>query len=70
MQNYQVNPDTGEIIEVIQRMKEKHEYVDKEGTKWKRVFTSPGATIDTQVDVFSSKEFVYGNFSSFHLWIE
>ena len=52
------HPDTGEIVEVIQRMKDKHEYVDEEGTEWKRVFTSPGATIDTQVDPFSNTQFV------------
>ena len=52
------HPETGEIIEVLQRMKDKHEYVDEKGIEWRRIFTSPGATIDTQVDPFSKSQFV------------
>jgi hypothetical protein len=52
------HPKTGEIIELVQRMKEEHKYTDEEGVRWKRVYTSPGATIDTHINNFSNKEFV------------
>jgi predicted nucleic acid-binding Zn ribbon protein len=48
------NPNTGEVIEVMQSMKEKHEYTDSEGVKWNRVFLNPNASIDTKIDPFRS----------------
>ena len=35
------HPSKEEYIEIIQGMNDKHEFTDKEGVKWKRVFTSP-----------------------------
>jgi predicted nucleic acid-binding Zn ribbon protein len=51
------HPETGEIIEAVQRIKEPHIFTDDEGTKWQRIFTSPNAAIDTKIDPFSSKDF-------------
>lgn len=52
------NPKTNETVEVFQSMSEKHEYFDKEGLKWDRVFTMPQASFDSQIkDPFNSKEF-------------
>lgn len=51
------NPNTGEVIEVMQSMKDKHEYVDSEGVKWDRVFLNPNASVDTKIDPFSQKDF-------------
>ena len=51
------HPETGEIIDVIQPMNEKHEYVDKYGLKYNRVYYSPNMAIDSQFDAFSSKDF-------------
>lgn len=44
------NPKTGETIDVLQSMSEKHEYFDQEGLEWKRVFQVPNASIDSQID--------------------
>lgn len=52
------NPDTEEYIEVIQTMVEDHVYFDSEGLEWKRVFTVPNASIDSQIDPNSSKQFI------------
>ena len=51
------HPESGEIIEVIQKIKERHAYIDEEGVKWNRVFTAPNTNVDTNIDPFSSKEF-------------
>ena len=50
------HPETGEIKEVFQGMNDVHQY-EEENVKFKRVFTVPQASIDTQVDPFSSKDF-------------
>jgi hypothetical protein len=54
------NTETNEFCEIVQRMNEPHEYFGKDGgeSSWKRVFTSPNASIDSHVDPFSSKQFV------------
>ena len=41
------NPETQEVIEVMQSMKADHVYVDDNGLKWERVFTVPNAAIDS-----------------------
>ena len=51
------NPKTGETVEVIQGMKDRHTFIDDQGVEWVRVFSVPNATIDTQVDPFSPKSF-------------
>ena len=51
-------PKTKEIVEIVQKMSDPHEYTDEEGVKHKRVYTLPNASIDTQIDPFSSREFV------------
>ena len=53
-----IHPETGDQVEVFQGMKEKHEFVDNEGTQWKRVFTVPQASMDTKIDPFSSHKFI------------
>lgn len=52
------NPETEEYIEVVQTMLEDHVYFDSDGLEWKRVFTIPNASIDSQIDPYSSKEFI------------
>ena len=51
------HPITSEEIDVIQGMNDKHEYTDEDGVKWKRVFYSPEASIDSAIDPFSSQSF-------------
>ena len=43
--------------EVFQTMKEPHVYFE-DGIEWKRVFTVPQASFDTNVDAFSKKQFI------------
>ena len=52
------NPETGELKDVVQTMSEDHVYFDESGLEWKRVFTSPNASIDTKVDPWSRNSFV------------
>lgn len=51
------NDETGEVKEVLQSMKDKHEYFE-DGVQWRRIFTIPTASIDTRIDPFSANEFV------------
>lgn len=39
------HPETKQQIELKQTMTDKHEYIDKHGVKWNRVFDSPSAQI-------------------------
>ena len=52
------HPDSGEVIEVFQKMKAKHVYVDSDEVEWDRVFVAPNAAIDTKIDASSSEDFV------------
>ena len=52
------HPSTEETIEIIQGMNEDHSYTDAHGTKWNRLFTTPNASFDTQVDPFSSSDYL------------
>jgi hypothetical protein len=52
------HPEQEEYTEVFQTMMEDHVYFDSEGLEWKRVFTTPNMSIDSQIDPYSSKEFV------------
>lgn len=53
------NPKTNKVIEVIQSVHDKHEYIDKNGLKWQREFTIPHMSIDAvNIDPFNSKDYV------------
>ena len=45
-----IHPETKEVVDVVQSMKDDHIYVDASGTEWERVWSVPQASIDTQVD--------------------
>lgn len=51
------NPNSGEIVEVMQAMNDKHIYIDESGLKYRRLYSSPNMAIDSQFDAFSSKDF-------------
>ena len=53
-----INEKTNEVKEILMSMKEKHEYVDKTGYKWKRIFENPCVSFDTKINPFSEKDFV------------
>ena len=53
------HPETEELIEVVQNMKDEHVYIDDVGTQWSRVFTSPNAAMDScELDPYSSSDFI------------
>jgi hypothetical protein len=55
------NIETGEVVEVVQTMTEKHEYSGINGDEkglWRRVFVNPSLSTDTKVDPFDQKSFV------------
>ena len=51
------NPDTGEVVQILQGMNDKHEYSEN-GVKFQRVFTVPNATIDDNIDPDSAQAFI------------
>jgi hypothetical protein len=51
------HPETEEVKEVFQKMNDEHTYFE-EGVEWKRVWTVPQAAIDSNVDVFSERDFM------------
>jgi predicted nucleic acid-binding Zn ribbon protein len=52
------NPETEEIVEIVQSMNEKHSFFDEKGLEYKRVYTVPSSSIDSKIDPFSSSDFV------------
>jgi len=49
---------TGKVSEIVQKMDDKHEAFAEDGYKLDRIFTKPRASVDTQVDPNSSKDFI------------
>jgi hypothetical protein len=52
------NPETGEVVDILQTMNEEHSYTDQNGLKWKRVYQIPNASVDSQIDPNSSTAFI------------
>lgn len=52
------NPETNELIEVVQSMKEEHVFFDKNGLEWKRVFMPSQLNTEGTIDPWSNKDFV------------
>ena len=50
------NPETGEVIRVVQSISEEHTY-SEEGVEFDRVFTVPNMSIDAAADPFSAEQF-------------
>lgn len=50
------HPESGEVVELVQTMSEKHEF-EKDGVKWNRLFTPLQMNFDVKVDPFSAKDF-------------
>ena len=50
------HPETGEQVVVLQSVHEEHVY-EIEGVEYNRVYTVPNASIDTQIDPHSAKDF-------------
>lgn len=51
------HPKTKRRIVIFQKMNDPHEYTDKKGVSWNRVWEKPMASIDTKIDEFSESSF-------------
>jgi len=53
------HPTDGKTICLIQRINDKHEYIDAKGVKWNRIFTAPQINAQEKLSVNSTeKDFV------------
>lgn len=52
------HPKKEKYIEIVQGMNEVHEFFDKSGTKWERVFDIPNYSIDSKLDPHNPNDFV------------
>ena len=54
------HPDSGEVIEINQRISDQHEYTDESGGSWNRVFTVPHTRVPnmTRADANSEEDFI------------
>ena len=55
------HPTTQEVLELVQKIADPHEYVDGKGVKWHRVFTVPHASVPmlSTIDPNSAQDFTY-----------
>jgi len=54
-----IHPETEETIEVVQKMRDDHFYIDENGLEWERVWHSPCASVDsTNINPESKKDFM------------
>lgn len=51
------HPETQKVIEVVQKVHDKHELIDQDGVKWDRIWTIPSASVGTKIDPYDSKSF-------------
>ena len=51
------HPETEEVVEVLQRMKDPHTHVDEAGTEWRRLWVPPNASADVNIDAFNANAF-------------
>ena len=54
------HPDSGEVIEINQRISDRHEYTDDSGVSWNRVFTVPHTRVPnmTRANANSEEDFI------------
>ena len=52
------HPKTKEIREIFFHMNDEKVYIDENGLKWKREYVVPQASIDANIDPYSSRAFV------------
>jgi hypothetical protein len=51
------NPETDEVVEVLQKMAEDHSYTDEEGSQWERVWYPTNFSIDGTINPWSKDSF-------------
>jgi hypothetical protein len=54
------HPSSKEVIEIKQRISDRHEYIDEHGVMWNRIFTVPYTSVPnmTRIDATSEQEFM------------
>tara|TARA_B100000676_G_C17675965_1_gene628887 strand:- start:243 stop:581 length:339 start_codon:yes stop_codon:yes gene_type:complete len=52
------HPITKEQQDIVLGMNDEKVFTDEEGTEWKRLFHAPNTAIDSDIDPFSSRQFV------------
>jgi len=52
------HPKTGEQIEMVQSINDKHVYVDEDDIKWNRVWFAPNASVSTQLNPDDPRQFI------------
>jgi len=52
------HPETEEIREIFFHMNDEKVYIDENSLKWKREYVVPQASIDANIDPYSSRAFV------------
>ena len=52
------HPETGETVDVVQKMDEKHTYFDDDGVEWSRVWDAPNASVDTSLNPNSKADWM------------
>ena len=52
------NPDTKEVISIIQKMNDEHSYVDQDGLKWDRILVAPQVNGEASIDPWNNADFV------------
>jgi len=45
-------------MEVVQKMNDLHEFIDKKGVRWSRIFVNPCSSADTRADPWSHKDWM------------
>lgn len=51
------NPKNNKIVQIFQEMNAEHIYFEN-GIEFERIFTIPNASIDSQIDPYSSQQFI------------
>jgi hypothetical protein len=52
------HPKTKKVQEIFFHMNDEKIYIDENGVQWKREYTVPQASIDTNIDPYSASAFV------------
>ena len=45
------NPETGEVLSIIQGMNDEHKFVDDQGLEWKRIFLNPTLIVTGKLNI-------------------
>jgi len=52
------HPDKEEYMDVMQKMNDRHVYIDDDGVEWRRIWSVPSLSVGLNLDADSSQQFV------------